>query len=459
MSERPRFNPASEALDNFEADKQAHDEQVAREWVNNHREAALDELGSERFSAEDRQVLEDLIPVSEAHDRLAERAEAESFEESLRQEARENGGVLSYNDHDDPDTMTEAESERRRQQEREVMDKAYDDLIAADPELRRMDMLSREIEGLRNKEVDADTVDQDERMLFAKEDKLSELLAKYEASPHFSAAIADYLMDREDDKAHEEAGLEALFELRRRATAPGETGDKGTRVPTVETGEEGTPVPTVETGEEGTIVPTVETGEEGTPVPTVETGSEGEEGTTVPTVETGGEGTSVPTVETDTPPAEERGWFGRTRERIRDRRRMRNIVLGAAALTAVGVGIWALLTQKDSTILNNALGGDVPPSPPELPLGGDVPAGGIDLGTNPGDTLPPSSEFDYPWNWASEAVGSDNATTWLHELSDKAAADGHKVEWFTQADGTEWVKVDGNSTTKDVIDVLRQYNK
>jgi hypothetical protein len=72
------------------------------------------------------------------------------------------------------------------------------------------------------------------------------------------------------------------------------------------------------------------------------------------------------------------------------------------------------------------------------------------------ETLPDSSGFDYPWNWAKEAVGGDNATTWLHELSQKAESNGHAVEWH--GSGTqEWVSIDGKSNPKDVINVLRQY--
>ena len=65
--------------------------------------------------------------------------------------------------------------------------------------------------------------------------------------------------------------------------------------------------------------------------------------------------------------------------------------------------------------------------------------------------------YDYPWDWAAEKFGDANAMDQLHNLADKAMADGHAVEWFNNPDGSVWMKVDGSSATADVLKVLNKY--
>ena len=72
------------------------------------------------------------------------------------------------------------------------------------------------------------------------------------------------------------------------------------------------------------------------------------------------------------------------------------------------------------------------------------------------DTLNFNS-YDYPWDWAAEKFGDANAIDQLHNLADKAMANGHTVEWFNNPDGTAWLKVDGSSATADVLKVLNKY--
>ena len=67
------------------------------------------------------------------------------------------------------------------------------------------------------------------------------------------------------------------------------------------------------------------------------------------------------------------------------------------------------------------------------------------------------SSYDYPWDWAAEKFGNANAMDQLHNLADKAMANGHTVEWFNNPDGSVWMKVDGSSATKHVLDVLSRY--
>lgn len=66
------------------------------------------------------------------------------------------------------------------------------------------------------------------------------------------------------------------------------------------------------------------------------------------------------------------------------------------------------------------------------------------------------NSYDYPWDWAAEKFGNANAMDQLHNLADKAIADGHTVQWFDGPGGT-WMEVDGSSVTADVLKVLNKY--
>ena len=66
------------------------------------------------------------------------------------------------------------------------------------------------------------------------------------------------------------------------------------------------------------------------------------------------------------------------------------------------------------------------------------------------------NSYDYPWNWAAEKFGDANAMDQLHNLADKAMADGHTVEWYNTGE-IEYLEVDGSSATEHVLDVLSRY--
>lgn len=66
------------------------------------------------------------------------------------------------------------------------------------------------------------------------------------------------------------------------------------------------------------------------------------------------------------------------------------------------------------------------------------------------------NSYDYPWDWAAEKFGDANAMDQLHNLADKAAANGHTVKWFNNGKIT-WVEVDGSSATEHVLGVLSRY--
>jgi hypothetical protein len=124
--------------------------------------------------------------------------------------------------------------------------------------------------------------------------------------------------------------------------------------------------------------------------------------------------------------------------------------LGLAAVAAAAYFTFRTGTDHSHMVPNGPKGGDaidagsVPPVGPEAIV--------------PGADLPPSAGFDYPWIWASEAFGADHAMSSLQDLAAKAVEDGKNVEWH--GSGTrQWLEIDGNSNTKQVIDILRQYHK
>ena len=78
------------------------------------------------------------------------------------------------------------------------------------------------------------------------------------------------------------------------------------------------------------------------------------------------------------------------------------------------------------------------------------------IGNSVNPDTPNFSSYDYPWNWAAEKFGDANAMDQLHNLADKAMADGHTVQWLDGPGGT-WLKVDESSATEHVLGVLSRY--
>ena len=123
------------------------------------------------------------------------------------------------------------------------------------------------------------------------------------------------------------------------------------------------------------------------------------------------------------------------------------------------VGDWANSAHATGAESNTAApsqsGGD------QIPQSGDKPP--IDnsatetIVNNINPDISNFNSYDYPWDWAVEKFGDANAMDQLHNLADKAMANGHTVEWFNNPDGSVWMKVDGSSATADVLKVLNKY--
>ena len=144
---------------------------------------------------------------------------------------------------------------------------------------------------------------------------------------------------------------------------------------------------------------------------------------------------------------------------------LRQRIGSGLAKYAVGFGLGGLAGNWLSSTY--ATGDSVPQSGSEAvdanSTGDSVPqsgSGAVDAGasTPEAPNVPEINfdSYDHPWDWAAEKFGDANAMDQLHNLADKAMADGHAVEWFNN-DGSVWMKVDGSSATSDVLNVLGKY--
>ena len=84
----------------------------------------------------------------------------------------------------------------------------------------------------------------------------------------------------------------------------------------------------------------------------------------------------------------------------------------------------------------------------------ETPDGGS---TTQPEVISPVGSYEYPWDWAVEQFGPENATSKLHELAEMAQANGHAIEWTANLNGTESLAVDGISQTDKVVAVLSQF--
>ena len=74
-----------------------------------------------------------------------------------------------------------------------------------------------------------------------------------------------------------------------------------------------------------------------------------------------------------------------------------------------------------------------------------------------GDGSGSFSNWEYPWDWAVDQFGENNAISKLYELADAAARDGHNIQWHGYGD-TQWLSIDGKSDTQSVLEILNKYN-
>ena len=92
---------------------------------------------------------------------------------------------------------------------------------------------------------------------------------------------------------------------------------------------------------------------------------------------------------------------------------------------------------------------------------GGTAAAAPDNPSPPPSPPPPEADFSgyadkYPWDWAVDQFGENNAISKLYELADAAAQDGHNIQWHGYGD-TQWLSIDGNSDTKTVLGILNNY--
>ena len=154
---------------------------------------------------------------------------------------------------------------------------------------------------------------------------------------------------------------------------------------------------------------------------------------------------------------------------IERRDALRKKVLSSSGKYAVGLVLGGLAGKYIGDWANSAhaTGGEGNADTTPQSGGEQTPqSGGASSADNPAtkaivDNINPDTSnfnsYDYPWDWAAEKFGDANAMDQLHNLADKAMANGHTVEWFNNPDGSVWMKVDGSSVTADVLKVLNKY--
>ena len=154
---------------------------------------------------------------------------------------------------------------------------------------------------------------------------------------------------------------------------------------------------------------------------------------------------------------------------IERRDALRKKVLSSSGKYAVGLVLGGLAGKYIGDWANSAhaTGGEGNADTTPQSGGEQTPqSGGASSADNPAakaivDNINPDTSnfnsYDYPWDWAAEKFGNANAIDQLHNLADKAMANGHTVEWFNNPDGSVWMKVDGSSATADVLKVLNKY--
>jgi|GEM_PF-6893211 len=150
--------------------------------------------------------------------------EAEAYENHLRK--------LAETSADTEETMP-SESDALRRQEN-----ALSEAFQANPQLRRMDLLSQQIHELKDKQVDEASAMRDSDRLINLENKLNEMLVEYAESPEYDENIADMLMDRDDAEARYSAEINALTAKQRVEKTPNvieEENDDDTLPPPSET--------------------------------------------------------------------------------------------------------------------------------------------------------------------------------------------------------------------------------
>lgn len=132
--------------------------------------------------------------------------------------------------------------------------------------------------------------------------------------------------------------------------------------------------------------------------------------------------------------------------------------LMSGAETAQAVG--DMTNSADTPQHTGEVPADTPQGTPEAPA--DMPSATTEAAEGasvpPVESTPPTIDYTgkYPWDIAAEMFGEGQAMDKLYEMADKAAEAGYDVQWH--GDGvTQWVEINGQSGTKEVMDILLQY--
>ena len=135
------------------------------------------------------------------------------------------------------------------------------------------------------------------------------------------------------------------------------------------------------------------------------------------------------------------------------RRKVSSEGLRVMGKVALGFGIGSVA----GNLAESAFSGDEVKAAENPKNGGDPPKSPEGSTATQPEAPSPVGSYEYPWDWAVEQFGPENATSKLHELAEMAQANGHSIEWTANLNGTESLMVDGISQTDKVVAVLSQF--
>lgn len=202
MSEQvPKNISAKDRLNSFNANKKAHEEVAYWDALNG-------DAGMNDFSDEARQRLEE-ADVYDAHlQNLANdnRSSADRYFDDVEKGNVESNGYAKEFDAALEENVAFDENARAEQAERDAFTASIDNIVASSSQLRRAELLAREVAQNKNYTPNAEDSDDVERLaddIKAREDKIEEIVSNY-----FESDEAQGLTD-----AQKEAILERVYSL------------------------------------------------------------------------------------------------------------------------------------------------------------------------------------------------------------------------------------------------------
>lgn len=182
-----------------EAEKEAERARLEQEQLDFENAIYGEEAGITDISDEAEQRISEADAYQAHLEKMSERPTVDYSDSSARRETLDFAGL-----NEEPTYAAE--------REQKVMDAALEAKFAADPKLRRLEGVSKEVHELREQLVNADNAEELGKKLENREDALAELLMAYTKSDDYDPALAQVFVDRTDMASLDEASKKAFDE-------------------------------------------------------------------------------------------------------------------------------------------------------------------------------------------------------------------------------------------------------